>query len=411
MFMLRLFIVILSCFASLAQASGMAETAGFYQGSSPISGRDKPARELATKAALAQVLTRMSGNVSVSVSDEAQALIAQAARFVRSYRFAQEEIPAETGAAPRTRQMLVVDFDGSALNRAARQQGLPLWDARRPVTAVWLLGPTENGPRQLYERARVQQRLPGLLEAAQRRGLPMQYPLMDEQDQALVNVYDVIGEDYLRLETASTRYQARHILLLRIEQRDGLWYALWSFVQPDAEPIRWRSLGEEPNVALSLGFDRYADEMAARYARRFAAGWVQDTRLRVSGIADLASYARTLSYLENHHLVQQVSPNELDNQQVVFKLRFEGELDDLQRSLEQSGFLQEVFPEPVFDFNAPPDAAQTPPPTADGFQSQSGFQQNDALLAPTPTPTPASASGLNFYAIAADPELHYRYSQ
>ncbi|MGJ8668317.1 MAG: DUF2066 domain-containing protein [Oceanococcus sp.] len=389
MLVLRLLILVLSFSLSLAHASDMAQAAGFYQGSSPLSGRDQAAREAATRAALGQVLTRMSGNVSVSVSDEAQALIAQAPRFVRSFRFAQDDIPATETEAAQTRQLLLVDFDAAALNRAARQQGLSLWDARRPVTAVWLLGPTEKGPRQLYERSRIEQRLPGLVQAAARRGLPMQYPMMDEQDQAAVSSYDVIGEDYRRLEMASARYQARHVLLLRIESRDGLWYALWSFLRADQEPLRWRSLGEDPSIALSSGFDRYADELAGLYARRVAAGWVQDTRLRVVGVNSLSAYARVLSYLENSNLVQQIAPNELNGDQVVYQLRFEGETSDLKRSLNSSGFLREELDQiPRFDF---PQANDSAAPGA------------------APEPTAAPVTGLNFYAITADPELRYRY--
>ncbi len=384
---LPLLILLLMIIVPPAHASGMAEAVNFYQASSPIEGRNQAARDAATRAALAQVLARMSGNVSVSVSTEAQALIAEAPRFVRSYRYAQEEMPVEGGESRQPRQLLVVDFDASALIRAARQQGLPMWDARRPVTAVWLLGPTETGPRQLYGRERIEQRLPGLVMAAQRRGLPMQFPLADEQDLAQVSAYDVIGEDYSRLEQASSRYQARHILLVRIERREDLWYALWSFVQADQEPLRWRSLGEDPNVALASGFDRYADELAGRYATRVAAGWVQDARLRVLGVVDLAAYARILSWLENNNLVQAVLPTELIDDQVVFQLRYEGESSDLKRNLANSGFLLEEYP------------ARFGPVAGEA----SG-------LGARPEASPAPSGGLNFYAVQADPELRYRYS-
>lgn len=385
---LRLLFLLLAIFSAAAYANGMAQADDFYQGQAPIDGRDQAAQQAATRAALGQVLARLSGNVSISMSSGAEALIADADQYVRSFRYAQLEIPGAQDQRSR-QQMLLVDFDPSSLLRAARQQGLPIWDARRPTTMVWLLGPTDKGPRQLYDAARIEQKLGGLVEAARQRGLPLRYPKLDQQDQAKISAMDIVGEDYRRLEQASARYQARHILLVRIERRERLWYALWSFVQADEAPMRWRSMGEDPNIALAAGFDRYADELASRYATQVTAGWEQDAKLRVTGIRNLAGYARTLSWLESNNLVQSVTPSELIDDQVVFTLRFEGETSDLKRNLRLSGFLQEEVAPMYAPTSNSPDDASTPAGAPAGGQAQSG--------------------GLSFYAVSSRPELRYRY--
>ena len=368
-----------------AHAAGVARPAGFYEGSSPVSGRSVDARDAATRAALGEVLARMTGDVSVSLNAASEALLSAAPRYVRSYRYAEESVELRPGET-ETRQRLVVTFDPGALVKAAKQAGLPLWDDRRPTTMTWVVGPTDQGPRQLYGRERIEQRLPGLVEAAQRRGLPLVYPIMDEQDQAAVSTFDIIGEDYERLAEAAARYQTRHMLLVRIESRDGLWYALWSFLQPDQEPRRWRTFGDEPNVALASGFDTYADELASRYVTRVAAGWVQSASLRVVGLRALADYARVLNLLETTSLIESVQPSELVNDEVVLRVDFEGQESDLQRSLEVAGFLSE-------------EAA----PAAGTLLGADQPGNNDGSA-------PATPSGLSFYAVSQRRELRYRYT-
>lgn len=371
-----------------AQAGELAQAPDFYLGSSPIDGRDEAARNAAIRDAMSEVLVRMTGDVSISVNPAAQALMADARRYMRSYRYAEEPIVAqddEPGSAQRSRQLLRVDFEASVLTRAARQQGLPLWDSRRPVTAVWLLGPTQEGPRQLYSAQLMQERLPGLIKGAQRRGLPLVVPGMDQADLDQVGSYEVISEDYEKLATASARYQARHILLSRIERRQDIWYALFSFIQPDAPPMRWQATSDNPNEALNRGFDRYADELAARYATRVASGWEQEAKLRVVGLYDLSAYARVLNFLEQHDLINQVFPSALMNDEMVFSLRFDGELSDLQRVLLVSGILQE----------------EAAPASGVGLIGEAGGDSSDSALEQT--------SGLNFYAVSVSPELRYRY--
>ncbi len=383
MFLLRHSLILLVLLVlPQAHAAGVARPAGFYQASSPVDSRSADARDAATRAALGDVLARMTGDVSVSLNAASETLLSNAPRYVRSYRYAEDTVEVRPGET-QTRQRLVVDFDPGALVQAAKQAGLPLWDDRRPTTMTWIVGPTDQGPRHLYSRERVEERLPGLVEAAQRRGLPLVYPLMDEQDQAAVSSFDVIGEDYERLAQASARYQTRHMLLVRIESRDGLWYALWSFLQPDQEPRRWRTVGEEPNTALASGFDEYADELASRYVTRVAAGWVQSARLRVVGLDALADYARVLNLLETTSLIETAQPRELSDDEVVFLVDFEGEVTDLQRSLEVAGFLRE-------------EAA----PAAGTLLGQDGAASADAATA---------GSGLSFYAVSQRRELRYRY--
>ena len=246
------------------------------------------------------------------------------------------------------------------------------------------------------------QRLPGLELAAQRRGVPLVYAQMDEQDAAVISPASVVAEDYARLYEASRRYDPQHILLIRIESREGLWYALWSFVAEGRAPQRWRSLGDEPNAALASGFDKYADELANRYSTKVAAaGWVQDARLRVVGVKDLTAYARVMAYLDRSNLIESASPRELINDEVAFSVKFEGDMADLRRNLSLGGFMTEEAAPAIGTMIAAQPA----------YGSLGGTSVGETSVSNTGTsPAAAAPSGLSFYAVAQQQELRFRYN-
>ncbi len=408
--------------ATGVQAAALETTAGFYQGLVAIESRDEAARQQATREALVQVLVRLTGDVSVSLHEAAMPLIRQAGRFVRSYRFVV--VP---GEAPDARgQGLQVEFDPVALVQAVKQQGLPLWDDRRPVTAVWMLGPGDTGPREILGRQLVDERLPGLQEAAQRRGVPLVLPLVDGDDLGALSEYDIVAQDYARIEGASARYQARHLLLLRLLPQQDFWDVYWSFLRDDAEPVIWRSSGVDPDAAIRSGFDQYADQLAQKYALSVAAGWVQSTRLRLLEANTLSAYARSMTYLEGLNLVDSVRPVEVIGGDVVYLIKYEGGLDDLKRSIELGEILVPAeAPTPAFAFGAPSAADSAwPPAPVDALAELPAGEDEAQIVGPesgdddaaTPAPaveTPAEtkSTGLSFFAITRQPELRYRMSR
>ena len=370
----------------LAQAASAQRLDNFYQGSAPVSSRSDAQRQSAINSALGEVLVRMTGDVSISLSDAAQPLLGSASRYVRSYRYADQPLPEDAPPGTPAGQQLLVDFDGRALARAARDYGLPLWDELRPVTLVWVLGPVDGRPRQIWSAEQIEAQLPGLREAAFKRGLPLRYPVLDEQDLGALGVYDLVSLDRPRIQAASARYQPSHVLLLRLESRGMNWSARWAFPQEDGPVRQWESMGATPDEAVRGGMSPYADELAQRYALRVAAGWVQSARLRVQGLRRLDDYARVSQYLEALNLVEWAQPSEVRDDSVVFQLQFEGELADLKRTLDAGQVLVEA------------------PATLGG-----GFMPaEETVPAGGADETPAKDSGLQFFGVVRQTELNYR---
>ncbi|MDX1606425.1 MAG: DUF2066 domain-containing protein, partial [Candidatus Competibacterales bacterium] len=271
------------------------------------------------------------------------------------------------------------------------------------VTVVWLLAPNSDGTRGIWGRVEVDERFPALRDTANRRGIPIRVPEMDIEDRSAISTMDLIAEDAARLDAASARYDARHVLLVRLHQTTpNLFEAQWTLLRDEQDAKRWSSLGQDANLALAEGFAQYANHLAREYALKLAPGWVQSARVRVVGIDAIGGYARAMAYLQRLNLVESVQPTEVLGNDVVFLVEFEGSLGDLERSIEVGGLLIPAPEEPP----AMPQMSDTP--AAPGTAS------------PQPAPTPPAAqpqaqqpevSGLSFFAVSRRPELRYQLAQ
>lgn len=358
--------------------AGMQRVPDLHVGEVPIESRSDSARAQAMRDALAAVLVKLTGDVSVSLSAAARPLLQSAQSFVSSYRY--HDIPPTEPGMPAG-IVLRVQFNPNALIRAIKQQGLPIWGERRADTLVWMAGPTPETTRDLLNPAQIQEHYPALAAAAARRGLPMSLPAMDEIDQLGMSYADLVGGYSERVRRASERYLARHVLLIKLIQDGPVWQAEWSMLQEAGEfPRRWRSSGDSPDSAIDGGFDQYADQLAQRYAISVAPGWVQRTRLEIVGIRSLEDYAAAMAYLQDNNLVNSASPALVRAEELHVDLRFEGELEDLQRSIALGGKLEEY------------------PREVPAISPQSG----DGEVEPAP-------GQLSFYALSSQAALRYRW--
>ena len=140
------------------------------------------ARELAYETALTEVLLRVSGSALSADPERIALLFPNPAAYVVQFR-------------PGDENTLWVSFDGQAIEAVLRQAGQTVWGKDRPVTLVWLAVDWGRGDREIItaddpERGRdaarsidrnrlLRQRV---LDMAERRGLPIVFPLLDTAD-------------------------------------------------------------------------------------------------------------------------------------------------------------------------------------------------------------------------------------
>ena len=138
--------VVLPCWALPAFAA-----AGLYAGQVPVNSQSDEDRAGALRAALAQVVVKVSGdNAIVSKPDVAKA-IANADKYVQQYQYAQDV--ANENGQPQVRLSLIAQFDRDAVDRlladvngagrtAAADAGQPPPEQQSGTYHVWVSGIT-----------------------------------------------------------------------------------------------------------------------------------------------------------------------------------------------------------------------------------------------------------------------------
>jgi len=239
---------------------------------------------------------------------------------------------------------LWVSFDGEAVERALRQAGQTVWGSDRPLTLVWLAVDWGQGEREIIgaddpERSRDEARSidrnrllrQRVLDIAERRGLPVVFPLLDTEDLQNVSFSDIWGGFDDALLEASTRYQANSILVGRVRpstSQRNRWRYYFS-----GEERNWNG---EPELVVSL----VADVLAAEFAISGDAP-MEAIELRIAGIDSVEAYGAVQTLLSGLTVVESFAITEVEGDRIRYRVEVHGGADRLSRALRFNGLIEE----------------------------------------------------------------------
>ncbi len=261
-----------------------------------------------------EVLVRVTGQRDAGSQPALSPLVADARRYVQQFRIVG------------TNQFFA-GFDGVKIERAVIAAGQPLWGHQRPATLVWLA--VDDGQRRTLIDAQSSSDLKEVLErAAQERGLPLRWPVGGGR----IGFDEVWNGSAESLRTTAGEFGADAVLVGRTRSSNPAsaqvqWTVLYGTVSSD-----WLGTVEE-------GVQGAADE----FVRVFAGGndaTATDLSITVSGIADLAAYARVTDYLESMALISDVAVEQLTGDTVVYRARARGDVARVARAIELGNRLQ-----------------------------------------------------------------------
>ena len=331
-------------------------------------------RRRAAGAALAEVLTRVTGLREIPFGTQVDAAIRESERYYVRYAFATRDIQPEEGGEVIARTYLEIHFERAILLDLLRRTGLPVWSADRPTVLVWVvlegdgalsggargaspsqegaLGRGAPGARPSEQRARdaVSSTSVGTAEEvaltmdreARRRGIMLTFPLMDLEDRSL-RVTDLWGRFWTAIMRASRRYTRDLMLLGRVAASPGGgWSSHWEL----------RSLGDEQELAATFVHEgssaaavageavhRVADALARRFAVR--GGDLDTIALTVRGAQTVQGYAAVLAYLQSREYVTRVDVSAVEPDALHLKLHSRSARDQLVELLLMGGYLSE----------------------------------------------------------------------
>ena len=298
-----------------------------FEAEVPVNSQTPAERSTAMRQALADVLVRVTGQRDLLQHSSGRALLGSAGNYVQQYRY----FTVPDSAPPQL--MMRVRFDGEAVRRALRQQGVAFWgDAERPDTLVWL-AVEDRGRRYIVSAQDGTQAGRQLELASRQRGIPLLFPLMDLEDQAKVRFSDLWGGFFEHALEASQRYNPQAILIGRLNRsRTGSWVARWN-LQVAGSPSTWTNSDNQLAGVLSSGIDNVADTLASRLAVRDAGSSAGMVSVRVHDIRTLAAYARVSDYLASLTAVRQLQVEEVSPTSVHYALQLDGSLQGLTQTI------------------------------------------------------------------------------
>ena len=318
------------------------EMPSLYTVEVPFDSSQPNAQTEAYRAALAEVIIRVTGTTAVAESDQMANLFPNPAQFVRQYR-------------PGQADSIIVSLDGEAIERALRQAGAPVWGSDRPLTLVWLAVDWGLGEREIVA-ADDPGRLPGdarsidrnkllrerVLEIAGRRGIPVAFPLLDTEDLENLSFSDIWGGFDERLLYASARYGATSVLVGRIKADDMQPYR-WTWFFGQDSRMDW---GGEPEEAVSM----VADSLAAEFVIGPNQS-VDKIQLAITGIHSVVAYGRIQKYLENLRILDKLVISSVSADRINYEVEVQGGIERLENALTNSGILRRVESMGAIDTN------------------------------------------------------------
>ena len=300
---------------------------------------DPDARNIAYRDGLNLVLIRVTGSEDEQHLAELSEIFSIPSRYVLRFR-------------PVADDTLELSFDGDAIERVLHGNLKTIWGDDRPVTLVWLAVDWGQGEREIVGADHGQQSADAtrsidrnrllrerIEDTAERRGIPMLFPLLDIEDLQKISFSDIWGGFNDQLIEASRRYDASSILVGRIRP-DSPQQNRWTYYFGE-EQIGW--IGEPEEVAGLV-----ADQLAAKFA--IPGGSVLESyQLMVDGIDSVVAYGRVQQLIGNLAVVENFVLRSVSGQKVEFSVSIYGGIERLNKALELSGMLYPAADPDNFD--------------------------------------------------------------
>ena len=296
-------------------SAALAES-NFFAAQVPVTSQSPDDRSVALKAALAEVLVKVSGSLEMPTHSAGAEAIANATKYVQQFRYIQ---PSPAQRSTGTELLLSAEFDAGLIKNIIKRGGMGVWPVNRPQVLVWAIEDTLEGRQVITDPNHPV--MAALLARADVRGLPTLLPLWDLDDQMLLNDEQLWAMNDEAIMAASSRYDATTVLTARYTQTsDGQWFASWQFNH--AGERRVYDL-RSPNFAglAAAAVDPLVTYLAERYAVRSVTDEQEHLqRIHVHGVHSYAAYQNVLAYLSKQPLISHIKLMGVEGDQLTVQI-------------------------------------------------------------------------------------------
>jgi hypothetical protein len=280
-----------------------AADVAIYTGSAEVASQSDADRESGLRAALRSALIKASGDARLAQDPALAGILGRANGLARHYTY-RESTQAGADGATVLRLQIEAEFDPQGLESALRDLGRPLWGRERPTVLVWLVI-DNNGTKQIAS-AFQQSALGALLSTAEQRGLPLQLPRMDGADLNRVNPVTLWDAPPASVIGASQRYNARVILVARLQKLSAGWSARYTLIEGH-EFENWEATDALAAGVLSQAINGTVDRIARRYATDHSGPPLGRVQVWIEDLRSATDFAAAIGYLERLSVVTEVA--------------------------------------------------------------------------------------------------------
>jgi uncharacterized protein len=274
-------------------AVSTAADVDIFSGSAVVATQSEADRDSGARAALKESLIKASGDASIAYDPGLPAVLAGASGLLRFHSY-RETMQATADGASELRLRLDAQFDPAGVENALRMLGRPLWGRQRPTALIWLVI-DNNGSKQIVSSFQ-QSALGALTSVAEFRGLPIQLPRLDGADLNRLDPVTLWDAPPATVIAASQRYNARVILVARLQKLQDRWDARYTLIDGrDAE--HWTASDSAAAGVLAAAVNGAVDRVARRYAIDTSEPGLGQVTVWVEDVRSAADYATIMGYL------------------------------------------------------------------------------------------------------------------
>lgn len=330
----RLVYLLPLCVSLLAAPVSAEQTISLYTTDTLVLSQSNDARNDAIRDSLGDIVVRISGRRDSLEHELVAKALTRPAPYLSSFSYGKTDQRLDVDGVEVVATELTLKFSPSAVEGLLRRAELPLWPANRASVLLWLVQDDRQDGR-LY--ASDSENLEAIDRTAIARGLPLQHPLLDLEDQMVVSVDDLWNFNGETLRSASARYDADITVVGRFSEisRGGetQWLANWQILRSDGDSLI-ESQGDSASSALLEGIELISDDLASRYAIVVSDSLDSALTLQLSGVSNFGAYAQSIDYLESLAMVVSAKPHFVKENELWLSLETEGGLDLLLNALQ-----------------------------------------------------------------------------
>jgi len=303
----------------LCQPVFAAVVSDLYRSKISISQQTAAPSEAQISQGLADVLIKVSGNLQITQDAQIQQQLLAPASTLKQFSYTQDS----------SSSYLLLDYHPAMVDALIARTGQKPQGAQRPTVLIWFAANAEGAQDYLQARDPL---YPALIKVAKQRGLPLQFPLLDLEDQVALPLTSLWGGFAQPVEQASLRYKADAVIAGRVlSTADASRSVEWRLAH-QGKSLSYTDSGSSEELAEKI-IHHVADQLFNPVVSHNLSYFQVGIAVQIEGVSNLSDYIQLIDFFKSLPLVSQVTPERAVGHQITLRLQLDGSESQLRQAI------------------------------------------------------------------------------